>query len=100
MEDTKIYELTPRYDTRKSFYGKAIVKESVEEQDNMIYESKDLYSYGTLVANITYNRETNLDTYQCFGRFSQTTTRHQKEFFKQNGLNDMEIKEIFKRGIL
>ena len=35
-----------------------------------------------------------------FGKYSQTTTRHQKEFFKQNGLSDKEIKYLFKNGTL
>lgn len=35
-----------------------------------------------------------------FGKYSCTTTRHQKEFFKQNGLSDKEIKDLFKNGTL
>lgn len=34
------------------------------------------------------------------GYFSQTTTRHQKEFFKQLGYTDIEVKQIFRNGRL
>lgn len=95
-----MYELSCRYDARQSFYGKAIVKETHETQDLMDYTTLELYSYGTLVARITKNEETCLATCEYLGKYSQTTTRHQKEFFKQYGLNDKEIKELFKKGIL
>ena len=35
-----------------------------------------------------------------FGKYSQTTTRHQKEFFRQNGLSEVDIAELFKNGKL
>ena len=38
--------------------------------------------------------------YEYLGQYSQTTTGHQKEFFKQNGLSDKEIKELFNNGSL
>lgn len=88
------YELECRYDSRKSFYGKAIVHES----RNLYGTLLELYSYGTLVAKIdTYKNNTK---YEYLGKYSQTTTRHQKEFFKQYGLSDKEIKKLFKDGIL
>jgi len=89
-----MYELSCRYDTRQSFYGKAQVE--IKQYDNFI--ATILYSYGTEVASI--------EEYKCFtkyyynGQYSCTTTRHQKEFFKQNGLSDKEIKELFKNGEL
>ena len=86
--------LEPRYDSRKSFYGKAVV----EIQDNGYEQTKDLYSYGTLVASVVHNFEKNIKTYSYYGRYSQTTSRHQKEFFKQEGLIDKEIKELIKNG--
>ena len=95
-----VYDLDCRYDARKSFYGKAQVKETKEVQDLMEYTTLELYSYGTLVARITKNEETNLSTCEYLGNYSQTTTRHQKEFFKQFGLGDREIKELFKNGTL
>lgn len=94
------YNLDCRYDARKSFYGKAQVEEKEEIQDDMLYTIYELYSYGTLVARITENEETNKATCEYLGKYSQTTTRHQKEFFKQNGLSDKEIKELFKNGVL
>lgn len=84
-------ELRAIYDSRKEFYGKAVV----EVQKTDFEQTSDLYSYGTLVASINYNFESGKKTYYCYGKYSQTTTRHQKEFFKQNGLNDRQIKEIF-----
>lgn len=59
------------YDKRDSFYGKA----KVNEKNGII----TLYSYNTPVANYDIRSKifTNL------GKFSQTATRHQKEFEKQ-----------------
>ena len=90
------YELTCRYDSRNSFYGKAWV----EEKEDNICKNYLLYSYGTLVAIYTEDKMSNLKQYSYLGKYSQTTTRHQKEFFKQFGLSDKEIKELFKNGIL
>lgn len=88
------YDLDCRYDTRKSFYGKARVVEEKQLNGTKIR----LYSYGTLVATIeTYKNKTK---YEYLGRYSQTTTRHQKEFFKQYGLSENEIKDLFKNDKL
>lgn len=90
-----VYELDCRYDSRQSFYGKARVEQ--KEYDNFI--ALVLYSYDTEVASIEeYNN--GMIKYYYNGKYSQTTTRHQKEFFKQNGLSDKEIKELFKNGEL
>lgn len=92
-------ELRCRYDARKSFYGKAKVKE-ISSGD---YCKVELYSYGTLVAYIEYyyyNGECEKIAYTYLGKYSQTTTRHQKEFFKQNDLTEDEIKTLFKEGTL
>lgn len=90
------------YDARKSFYGKAIVE--VEEHKGKHGHTKllNLFSYGTLVAKIYYSEIDNKKKveYLCMGKYSQTTTRHQKEFFKQNGLCDKEIKNLFKNNEL
>lgn len=92
-----MYELQARYDSRKSFYGKAQVK---IVEDNISYNEL-LYSYGTLVAIYTFDKVNDLEQFTVNGKFSQTTTtRHQKEFFKQKGLSDKQIKELFKKGIL
>ena len=84
------YDLECRYDSRNSFYGKAQVVEKEGE--------RELYSYGTLVAKVISNW--NKTIYEYYGKYSQTTTRHQKDFFKQHGLNDKQIEEVFKKGIL
>jgi len=65
---------------KNSFYSKARIHESKNK--------KLLYSYNTLVAEITKNKVIVYDTH------SQTTLRHIKEFLKQNGFkadNKMQI---------
>ena len=91
-------ELKPIYDSRKSFYGKA--KIDIKEYKTRKSLQYSLYSYGTLVALV--NIYENKKVYNYLGRYSQTTTRHQKEFFKQYGydLSDKELKELFKNGVL
>lgn len=66
----RIFELVPRYDTRKSFYGKARV---VDHENGTI----ELQSYDTIVSRCINGKVEEL------GKWSQTTTRHQKEFRKQ-----------------
>ena len=66
-----IYELTARFDRRKSFYGKALVI----ELDN---GTKQLQSYNTIVGEIK-----NGEYFQLWEGKSQTTTRHINEFKKQ-----------------
>lgn len=88
------YDLECRFDSRNSFYGKAQVKETRYIGLHLI----ELFSYDTLVAKI--EEKENKTSYIYLGKYSQTTTRHQKEFFKQNGLCDREIKELFKKGTL
>lgn len=70
-----VYELTTMYDCRKSFYGKA----QVIVKDDIIGEIKQLKSYDTIVAQI----EDGIP--QAFGTYSNTTLRHIKEFFRQEG---------------
>lgn len=71
------YYLEPQYDTRKSFYKKARV---VVEGDN-----KTLYSYNTKVCEIKMSPETKAEA-NILGFYSQTTTRHIKDFLYQYGL--------------
>ena len=96
MREERVYYLEPIYDSRKSFYKKAIVK---VEEDNLNYNEL-LYSYGILVAIYTKDKITDLEQFTVNGKFSQTTTRHQKEFFRQKGLSDKELITLFKIGIL
>lgn len=91
-----VYELSCRYDKRQSFYKKA----KVEETQTGYGKELKLYSYGTLVASISIDTIENKTIYEYLGQYNQTTTRHQKEFFRQFGLSDEEIKELFKNGIL
>lgn len=66
----KIYELNPLYDCRKSFYGKAHV---IDHENGVI----ELQSYNTIVSRCVNGNV------QELGKWSSTTTRHQKEFRKQ-----------------
>ena len=67
-----IKELSPVYDSRKSFYGKA----------HEIYEGGNikLQSYNTIVAQISSN-----GSVEIFGTYSPTTLRHIKDFLYQHG---------------
>ena len=65
-----IFELTTRYDSRKSFYGKAHV---IDYQDGTL----ELQSYSTIVSRCVNGKVEHL------GKWSMTTTRHQREFEKQ-----------------
>lgn len=89
------YKLEAIYDARQSFYGKAIIKE--QQYDN--FNAFILYSYGTEVASVEKYKN-GLTIYYYNGKYSQTTTRHQKEFFKQLGLNNAQIKTLFDNGRL
>ena len=66
----RIYALEPRFDSRKSFYGKA----HVIDYENGTFE---LQSYNTIVSRCVNGKVEEL------GTWSNTTTRHQKEFRKQ-----------------
>lgn len=67
IELKKVEELEPIFGNRKSFYGKAFVYEDAEGN---LY----LRSYDTIVSVYKNGKVTH------FGKFSQTTSRHQKEF--------------------
>ena len=80
----KEYQLKSLYDARKSFYGKAVVTE--DEKTSTLY---------------SYNRKT--ATFESGGKFriyniqSMTTSRHIKEFYKQNtGGKEITRKEMDK----
>ena len=86
----EIYELFPRYDARKSFYGKA----------HLIETSKTikLKSYDTIILQL--NKQTKKIKFLCRDpwAFSQTTNRHINEFIKQftNG-TPLSKKEILNK---
>ena len=64
-----IHELTAQYDSRKSFYGKAMT------------DGSNLWSYKTLVAS--WDEETQTMTLFPKWDCSQTTRRHVREFIAQ-----------------
>lgn len=66
----RIYALEPRFDACKSFYGKALII----DHENGTFE---LQSYDTIVSRCVNGKVEEL------GKWSNTTTRHQKEFRKQ-----------------
>lgn len=76
------YELEPKYDNKKDFYGKA----NVVDYGNR----KVLRSYSTDVAEIKNGKAF------VKGLYSQTTTRHIKEFLKQEGFKVENSKQIMK----
>jgi len=76
------YELEPKFDPRKDFYGKAIVTQEGNK--------KVLTSYSTDVAEIEDGKA------KVNGLYSATTTRHIKEFLKQNGFKAENSKQILK----
>ena len=78
------YELIPQFDSRKSFYKKAMVK----TEDNQ----KTLYSFDAKVCIINLD----LKTAQIISLFSETTTRHIKEFLKQNGFKVEDTNQLRK----
>lgn len=75
------YELSPQYDARANFYGKARVQ-LLEDG------TKRLWSYDTHVASIKDGKPMVFDTY------STTTLRHIKEFLLQNGFKADNKKQI------
>lgn len=96
MKNEYTYNLEARFDSRKSFYGKAQVD---VKEDNISYNEL-LYSYNTLVGIYTKDKITGREIFNYLGKYSQTTTRHQKEFFRQNGLTDKELTILFENGTL
>ena len=78
-----LFELTPKFDSRKSFYGKAKIS---FEGDRRL-----LISYGTPVAFIEPDRPpVMLDGWDS----TQTTLRHVKEFLKQNDLKAESLEQM------
>jgi hypothetical protein len=76
------YELTPTFDSRKSFYGKATVRRYATGG----VDSLELRSYDKLVARVHYLPDGAKDV-ELLPPWdtSQTTVRHVKEFLKQQG---------------
>ena len=74
-----VYHLAPRYDSRKDFYGKALV---IRENDGRVF----LQSYTTRVAEISVCGK----TLTIHGWHSMTTSRHIKEFAMQHGFGRVQ----------
>lgn len=70
MKNVNVFELSPRYDSRKSFYGKA----QVIDYGNGYMELK---SYNTIVSSVNNGKV------HHNGKYSVTTSRHQREFERQ-----------------
>lgn len=71
IKNMRVYELCPYHSSRKSFYGKAVVKEY-----DGIYV---LESYGTSVLRL--NEDKSID--RLWGGYSRTTMEHVCEFLDQ-----------------
>ena len=84
LKEAPVYDMTPQYDARKSFYGKARVDVNGDE--------KTLYSYNTPVARISDGKVELLPRWDE----SQTTLRHVKEFLKQNGFEAGSLAQLRK----
>ena len=77
------YYLDAQYDSRKSFYNKAMVSDNTD----------DLYSYGVHVMSV----ENGKPVIKCReDQLSQTTLRHIKEFLKQKGFPAISKQQIIK----
>ena len=78
-----LFELTPKFDSRKSFYGKAII--------SFDGDRRLLLSYGTPVAFIEPDQPpVMLDGWDS----TQTSLRHVKEFLKQNDLKAESLEQM------
>ena len=69
-KSVNVFELNARYDSRKSFYGKA----QVIDYGNGYMELK---SYDTIVSRVKDGKV------EYLGKWSATTSRHQREFERQ-----------------
>ena len=82
ITEAPIYDLSPVYDSRQSFYSKARVDTGDKDDQNK------LYSYNTLVAEIKDGKPV------VYGTYSATTLRHIKDWLKQNGFKADTSKQI------
>ena len=79
-----IYELSPEYVGRQSYYGKAQVETNNGEST--------LYSYGTPIMKINSNGEIEM---LCSERhLTNTTIRHIREFMQQNGFSPIPKQKL------
>lgn len=83
-------DLTPRYDGRKSFYGKA----KIITRHGSWSTGIDLESYTTIVARF----EVPENRLSFYGNWSATTRRHQWEFCQQIAEEFLGGAEAFRRA--
>lgn len=88
------FNLEPRFDNHKSFYGKARIETWGGWGQNV-----NLYSYDTLVSQIGYmdvdgTGEEFVLLLHPYWACSVTTLRHVKEFMQQYGFGYMSKREI------
>lgn len=89
LRESSYAKLNPKFDHRKSFYGKARV---LEKDDG----TKVLYSYGTPVVRIRNGEATLLTKGYLGWSSSPTTLRHVKDFLQQNGFKAGSYKDLAK----
>ena len=84
-----LYDLEPKYDSRKSFYGKAKVYS--DDAGHLL-----LMSYSTIVAEITDGiaTEDGRPSVKVNGYYSQTTARHINDFLYQHCIENKNKKEM------
>ena len=90
LKEEPVLNLSPDYDSSKSFYGKA--KVDVRPDGSQV-----LYSYGTPVCMIKDGKATLLKKGYLGWASSATTLRHVKEFLKQNGFEAGSINDLRKK---
>lgn len=87
-----IYDLTCIYDKRKSFYSKAKVWERGTKLTLISYNTKvAVIDKSKKVLTIKKTNFANSD-----GKYSQTTTRHIREFARQNGFGYLDVVRVGK----
>lgn len=72
------YELAPRFDSHRSYYGKAAYREYVDDAGRPMF--RVLYSYHTPVCWIDMRRR---EFHRLWRGWSHTTMRHVAEFCRQ-----------------
>ena len=89
-----IRELQTIYSSQVSFYKKAHTITTYEDNKTII----ELQSYSTIVARIEIDGPQTI--YKHYGFYSNTTAKHQKEFFLQQGLNEQQYNKLRQKQIL
>lgn len=84
----QIVNLRPVYDSRASFYDKAVL--------HIFSEHVDLFSFGTRVATIRNDGK----LLEIFGYYSMTTGRHIREFALQYGFSKDITKKMMENKVI